>query len=73
MSSSELDRAAPDKTTSVGKWTCPTCGRDGVSEFRPFCSGRCANRDLGRWLDGSYVLSGQERSGAYEFDDDEEG
>lgn len=24
--------------------------------FRPFCSSRCANIDLGRWLNGAYVI-----------------
>jgi endogenous inhibitor of DNA gyrase (YacG/DUF329 family) len=35
---------------------CPICGKPGVEAFRPFCSKRCANVDLNRWLSGSYVI-----------------
>ena len=34
---------------------CPICGKPTVQEFRPFCSRRCADVDLNRWLTGSYV------------------
>ncbi|SEO12812.1 hypothetical protein SAMN04489859_103644 [Paracoccus alcaliphilus] len=37
---------------------CPICGKDSVKEYRPFCSKRCADIDLGRWLRGSYVIPG---------------
>jgi endogenous inhibitor of DNA gyrase (YacG/DUF329 family) len=33
---------------------CPICGKPAVSELRPFCSRRCAEVDLGRWLTGQY-------------------
>ncbi len=36
--------------------TCPICGRPTVQRFRPFCSKRCADVDLGRWLRGSYAV-----------------
>lgn len=35
---------------------CPICGRQAVVEFKPFCSKRCADVDLNRWLTGSYVI-----------------
>ncbi len=35
---------------------CPICGKPTVQEFRPFCSKRCADVDLNRWLTGSYVI-----------------
>lgn len=35
---------------------CPICGKPADPELRPFCSRRCANVDLHRWLSGSYVL-----------------
>ena len=38
---------------------CPICGKPGVQEYRPFCSRRCADVDLGRWLNGSYVIPGE--------------
>lgn len=33
---------------------CPICGRAVVDQFRPFCSARCADVDLGRWLREDY-------------------
>ena len=35
---------------------CPICGRTPETEFRPFCSKRCADIDLGRWFNESYVV-----------------
>jgi len=41
---------------------CPTCKSpvDPASRFRPFCSERCKLLDLGRWLDGSYTIPGED-------------
>ena len=36
--------------------TCPVCGKATVQEVRPFCSRRCADVDLGRWLNEDYRL-----------------
>ncbi|MTD99712.1 DNA gyrase inhibitor YacG [Paracoccus sp. YIM 132242] len=38
---------------------CPICNKAGVPQYRPFCSKRCADIDLGRWLRGAYVIPGQ--------------
>ena len=35
---------------------CPICGKPANPEFEPFCSKRCANIDLSRWLKGVYVI-----------------
>ena len=35
---------------------CPICGKPASQQFHPFCSGRCADIDLNRWLSGSYVI-----------------
>ena len=35
--------------------SCPICGAAVVTKFRPFCSGRCADVDLSKWLNGSYA------------------
>ncbi len=40
--------------------TCPICARLTDPKYRPFCSRRCADLDLGRWLNGDYVLPGRE-------------
>jgi len=34
--------------------TCPICGKPASPVEAPFCSRRCADVDLGRWLTGSY-------------------
>jgi uncharacterized protein len=36
--------------------TCPVCARESDPKYRPFCSRRCADVDLGRWLNGSYAI-----------------
>ncbi len=46
---------------------CPNCGHPAVSDFRPFCSGRCKDVDLSRWLRGSYAIP------AGGVDEDEDG
>lgn len=40
--------------------SCPICRKPVDPAYRPFCSRRCADVDLGRWLTGSYVLPGPE-------------
>lgn len=55
------------KETSVT--TCPICGRAASAKTRPFCSIRCADVDLGRWLTGSYAIPVPED----EADDEEAG
>jgi len=36
--------------------TCPICGKPTDERFKPFCSKRCADVDLHRWLSGSYAI-----------------
>ena len=36
--------------------TCPICKRPTEPAFRPFCSRRCADVDLARWLGGHYAI-----------------
>jgi uncharacterized protein len=35
---------------------CPICGKPTLQRFRPFCSKRCADIDLNRWLSGIYAV-----------------
>lgn len=37
---------------------CPTCRKPTVAQHRPFCSKRCADIDLARWLGGTFVIPG---------------
>lgn len=39
---------------------CPTCRKPAVAAYRPFCSKRCADVDLARWLRADYVLPGRD-------------
>ncbi len=45
---------------------CAVCGKPQDARFHPFCSRRCADVDLGRWLNGSYAIP------ARSTDEDEE-
>ena len=35
---------------------CPVCNEPTEHEYRPFCSKRCADIDLGRWMTGAYAV-----------------
>ena len=48
---------------------CPICGKPRKPEFAPFCSPRCADIDLGRWLKGGYAIPG---APVEETDEDED-
>jgi hypothetical protein len=51
---------------------CPICAKPASTDFRPFCSKRCADVDLHRWLSGSYVILGLEDEPAAEDADGDE-
>lgn len=54
---------------------CPLCRQPMQAAFRPFCSARCKQVDLGRWLTGSYVIPGEPAESSLptgEIDADEE-
>jgi uncharacterized protein len=38
----------------MAKPLCPICNKPMSDAFKPFCSKRCADVDLGRWFKGSY-------------------
>lgn len=46
--------------TDADTTPCPICGKPAVARYRPFCSRRCSDLDLGRWLKGTYVIPGSE-------------
>ena len=39
--------------------TCPICAAETDPAYRPFCSRRCADLDLARWLKGDYAIPAQ--------------
>jgi uncharacterized protein len=59
------DNAAKDASAPRAK-RCPICGKPAVAQFRAFCSRRCADVDLNRWLSGVYAVPGKP-------EDDEDG
>jgi uncharacterized protein len=36
--------------------TCPICQQAATAAHKPFCSARCKDVDLGRWLNGGYAI-----------------
>lgn len=36
--------------------TCPICKKPTETRYRPFCSKRCADVDLGKWFGGDYAV-----------------
>jgi endogenous inhibitor of DNA gyrase (YacG/DUF329 family) len=38
---------------------CPVCSKPSVGKWGPFCSKRCADVDLSRWLRGGYAIPGR--------------
>jgi endogenous inhibitor of DNA gyrase (YacG/DUF329 family) len=41
--------------------SCPICGAASQLKYRPFCSERCVDVDLGRWLKGGYRIPTNEK------------
>ncbi len=46
--------------------SCPICGKETVKAYRPFCSRRCADVDLGKWFGGDYAVPSQDPEEALE-------
>ncbi len=44
--------------------SCPICQKPLEQAFRPFCSKRCADIDLSRWLNGHYAIPVTEEDGS---------
>jgi uncharacterized protein len=40
---------------------CAICGKPAAAQFRPFCSSRCRDVDLHRWLSGTYAVPAVEQ------------
>ena len=56
----------PEPADRRGTRPCPICGQPAAEKSRPFCSKRCADIDLNRWLSGVYAVP------AVESEDDED-
>lgn len=60
------------KGVGGGRRRCPLCGRPAHRTWRPFCSRRCADLDLGRWLRGDYRVPTDEPAPEAEPGEDED-
>jgi endogenous inhibitor of DNA gyrase (YacG/DUF329 family) len=49
------EEAGKEAGKEIGK-PCPICGKPAVEAARPFCSERCRDVDLNRWLSNSYAI-----------------
>ncbi|MCP4936030.1 MAG: DNA gyrase inhibitor YacG [bacterium] len=56
----QISKAKAKKARST---SCPVCQKSVVQAFRPFCSKRCADVDLSRWLNGHYAIPVTEEDG----------
>ena len=54
------DSKAKAKVVPLKGSKCPMCGKRATLEMRPFCSKRCKNIDLQRWLGGHYRMVTEE-------------
>ena len=51
----------PPTPIAAGVRRCPICGKPSAPRYQPFCSARCVDIDLGRWLKGNYRVETEER------------
>lgn len=66
----EKDRETVTHFAAAGRGRpCPICGKPAKSETRPFCSKRCADIDLGRWLGENYRIPAVEPPDGADLDD----
>lgn len=50
---------------------CVMCKHPAIVKYRPFCSKRCADLDLGKWLNESYVVGGTAQGDENDFSSDQ--
>jgi len=66
-----IDSKRELETLVLGK-KCPNCRKYAMLEFHPFCTKRCADVDLSRWLNEDYSIPGDEvvsnEEGVYDED-----
>jgi endogenous inhibitor of DNA gyrase (YacG/DUF329 family) len=46
--------------------TCPICANETEQKYRPFCSRRCADIDLAKWMSGTYAIPSETEEDAAE-------
>jgi uncharacterized protein len=71
MTANDNKRLAEQPRPGESGRRCPICGKPRSAAHDPFCSKRCADVDLHRWLKGSYVIPGDHAKGERSDDEDE--
>lgn len=59
----KIEDLAARRAGRKSRRTCPICDAPAVEAYRPFCSRRCADIDLGRWLKEGYRIPAEEAPG----------
>ena len=59
----------PVVPSGAGHARCPICRAPTEAAFRPFCSRRCSDVDLSRWLTGTYAIAGGDSDADEDGDD----
>lgn len=57
------------KDDRSGYRRCPICSAPTEMAYRPFCSARCRDVDLSRWLKGGYAIPGGQADADEDGDD----
>jgi endogenous inhibitor of DNA gyrase (YacG/DUF329 family) len=52
----EAEKQAAKESVKASAKPCPICGKPATEASRPFCSERCRDVDLNRWLSNSYTI-----------------
>jgi uncharacterized protein len=52
------DKAGATTTNAAKVRPCPICKSAALEAYKPFCSKRCADIDLGKWFKSSYAIPG---------------
>jgi uncharacterized protein len=55
-----MTEAPPANDNSAIARKCPICSQPTQLRYKPFCSKRCADVDLNRWLTGKYAIPVEE-------------
>ncbi|MEG3619510.1 DNA gyrase inhibitor YacG [Magnetovibrio sp. PR-2] len=66
MSDENVVKLKISKPQKTGGKSCPVCQKPVQKAYQPFCSKRCADIDLGKWLGEGYRIPSDEPAG---FDD----
>ena len=56
------DKSVPLRAVRI-QAKCPVCGKPAEAKYQPFCTKRCADIDLGRWLKESYRVPSEDAPG----------